>query len=102
VRRPAPRPLRRALDEALAHTAPPGLLARVQAVWPEVAGPVVAEESSPISEREGTVTVACRSSVWAHELELLAGDLTGRLNARLGAGAVGPRVTGLRFRVREP
>jgi predicted nucleic acid-binding Zn ribbon protein len=102
VRRPAPRALRRVLEEALAHTAPPGLLARVQAVWPEVAGAVVAEESSPISEREGTVTVGCRSSVWAHELELLAGDLVARLNARLGADAGGPAVAGLRFVVREP
>jgi predicted nucleic acid-binding Zn ribbon protein len=102
MRRLAPRPLRRALDDALADAAPPGLLPRVQAVWPEVAGAVVAEESGPVSEREGTVTVACRSSVWAHELELLAGDLTARLNARLGAGSGGPAVTGLRFVVRRP
>jgi predicted nucleic acid-binding Zn ribbon protein len=102
MRRLAPRPLRRALDDALAEAAPPGLLARVQAVWPEVAGAVIAEESTPVSEREGTVTVGCRSAVWAHELELLGGDLVARLNARLGAGSGGLAVTGLRFVVRDP
>ena len=102
MRRPAPRPLRRALDDALSHAAPVGLLARVQALWPEVAGPVVAEESAPVSEREGTVTVGCGSAVWAQELELLGADLIGRLNERLGAGASTPPVTGLRFVVRRP
>jgi predicted nucleic acid-binding Zn ribbon protein len=102
VRRLAPRPLRRALDDALEGSAPAGLLPRVQAVWAEVAGAVVAEESAPVSEREGTVTVACRSAVWAQELELLADDLTGRLNARIGAARGGPAVTVLRFVVREP
>jgi predicted nucleic acid-binding Zn ribbon protein len=102
VRRPAPRPLRHALDEALSHAAPTGLLPRVQAAWGEVAGPAVAEEASPVSEREGIVTVACRSAVWAQELELLGGDLTARLNARLGAAGEGPPVTRLRFVVRDP
>jgi predicted nucleic acid-binding Zn ribbon protein len=102
MRRLAPRPLRRALDDALERAAPQGLLARVQAVWPEVAGAVVAEESAPVSERQGTVTVACRSAVWAQELELLAGDLTGRLNARIGGTQGGPGVTTLRFVVRDP
>ena len=62
----------------------------------------MAEESAPVSERQGTVTVACRSAVWAQELELLAGDLTDRLNARIGAAAAGARVTALRFVVRDP
>ena len=102
MRRMAPRPLRRALDEALDRAAPAGLLASVQALWPEVAGAVVAEESAPVSERQGTVTVACRSAVWAQELELLAGDLTDRLNTRIGAAAGGSGVTALRFVVRDP
>jgi predicted nucleic acid-binding Zn ribbon protein len=102
VRRLAPRPLRRALEGALGQAAPAGLLARVQAVWADVAGAVVAEESAPVAERDGTVTVACRSAVWAQELELLAGDLTGRLNDRLGVDSGTPSVTALRFVVREP
>jgi predicted nucleic acid-binding Zn ribbon protein len=102
VRRLAPRPLRRALDQALSEAAPAGLLARVQAAWAEVAGQAVAEESSPVAERGGTVTVACRSAVWAQELELLGEDLTDRLNACVGAAPDARPVTGLRFVVRDP
>jgi predicted nucleic acid-binding Zn ribbon protein len=96
MRRPAPRPLRIALEQAAGAAAPAGLLASVQAVWAEVAGPAVREEAEPVTERDGIVTVACRSAVWAQELELLAGDLRERLNERLAGG---PEVTGLRFRV---
>jgi predicted nucleic acid-binding Zn ribbon protein len=102
VRRRAPRALRMALDGALPVAAPAGLLPRVQAVWAEVAGPAVAAEAEPVSERSGVVTVACRAGVWAHELELLGGDLQGRLNARLQAPSDGGPVAGLRFVVREP
>jgi predicted nucleic acid-binding Zn ribbon protein len=99
MRRRAPRPLRLALERATGAVAPAGLLAAVQAVWPEVAGAAVAEEAAPVSEREGVVTVACRSAVWAQELELLGRDLEERLNARLGPGE---RVAGLRFRTTSP
>jgi predicted nucleic acid-binding Zn ribbon protein len=95
MRRLAPRPLRVALERATGAAAPAGLLAAVQAVWPEVAGPVIAEEAEPVSERDGVVTVACRSAVWTQELELLGGDLEERLNARLGGQE---RAAGLRFR----
>jgi predicted nucleic acid-binding Zn ribbon protein len=74
----------------------------VQALWPEVAGPAVAAEAEPVSERSGVVTVACRAAVWANELELLGGDLRGRLNARLTGPSEGGPVAGLRFVVREP
>jgi predicted nucleic acid-binding Zn ribbon protein len=95
MRRRAPRPLRLALERATGTAAPAGLLAAVQAVWAGVAGAVVAEEAEPVSEREGVVTVACKSAVWAQELELLGPDLEDRLNARLGDAG---RVAGLRFR----
>ena len=98
MRRLAPRPLRLALDRAADEAAPLGLLAQVQAAWTEVAGPVVAEEAEPVAEREGVVTIACRSAVWAQELELLGSDLEKRLNARLGGAG---RVAGLRFRTRS-
>jgi hypothetical protein len=91
-----------ALGRALPAAAPAGLLPRVQAAWPEVAGPVVAAEAEPLSETGGIVTVACRTAVWAQELELLGGDLTARLNARLGASGDRPAVARLRFVVREP
>lgn len=83
MRRLAPRHLRAALGDAVGASAPPGKLASVQGSWAEVAGPVVAEASEPVSEREGVVTVACESAVWAQELELLKRDLEARLDARL-------------------
>ena len=98
MRRTAPRPLRQALESTVREAAPPGLLPRVQAAWPEVAGPAIAEEAEPVSERAGSVTVGCRSAVWAHELELLGGELRERLNERLGGGA---EVRELRFAVRR-
>jgi predicted nucleic acid-binding Zn ribbon protein len=95
VRRRAPRPLSAALEDALGETSPPGLLAGVQSVWADVAGPAVAREAEPVAERDGVVTIACESAVWAQELELLAPDLVARLNGRLGPGLA---VAGLRFR----
>ena len=93
MRRRAPRPLAAVLAQALPEARPAGLLAQVQSAWPEVAGPLLANSASPVSEREGTVTIACESGVWAQELELLARDLLERLNADLDGGAV----TRLRF-----
>jgi predicted nucleic acid-binding Zn ribbon protein len=94
VRRPAPRPLALALGEVTRERAPATLLARVQSAWAEVAGNAVAGESQPVSEHDGTVTVECRSAVWAQELELLAPELLERLGGRLGGRG---RVRTLRF-----
>jgi predicted nucleic acid-binding Zn ribbon protein len=59
------------------------MLARVQALWPEVAGPGMSAYAAPVSERDGVVTVACESAVWAQELELLGPDLLTRFEAAL-------------------
>ena len=95
MRRLAPRPLAEALGHVVPDVSPATVLAGVQQAWPEVAGPGLATATAPVSEREGTVTVACESAVWAQELELLSGDLLTRLNAVLG----GARVDKLRFQV---
>lgn len=101
MRRSAPRPLAVALEGVTRGGEPGTLLARVQSHWREVAGDVVADEAQPLSEREGRVTVECRSAVWAQELALLAPELVGRLNERLGAPSA---VRSLRFvtGVRDP
>ena len=96
MRRLAPRRLGVALADVSRSLAPATTLASVQARWPEAVGPAVAEEAEPVSEREGVVTVACHSAVWAQELDLLAPDVIARLNELLGGpGGRGP-VRGLR------
>ena len=48
---------------------------------------------TPISERDGVVTVACESAVWAQELELLGPDLLTRFGDSL-AGEEGRPAAG--------
>jgi predicted nucleic acid-binding Zn ribbon protein len=96
VRRRGPRPLATALDRFTAELAPATLLADVQRAWPRAAGDAFAAQSTPVSERDGVVTVACSSSVWAQELELLSERVVERLNESLGR----PAVRGLRPQAR--
>lgn len=97
MRRPGPRPLATALASVTRGLEPQTPLARIQRAWRETAGAVVLEEAEPVSERAGTVTVGCRSSVWAQELSMLAPDLQTRLNDALGASPEAPVVRELRF-----
>ena len=92
MRRLAPRPISVALASLEASLAPATPLAAVQRAWAEAVGEAIAAQATPVCERAGTVTVACRSAVWAQELTLLAPDLVLRLNEALGV----QRVTELR------
>ena len=92
MRRRAPVPVAAAVESLAARLEPLTPLAAIQRAWPEVAGPAIAAEAEPVAERGGVVTVACRSAVWAQELDLLGPDLVARLNTALD----GPRVTALR------
>ena len=96
MRRLAPRPLSEAIAPLRQELAPATTLARVQDAWPAVAG-LAAREATPVSERFGTVTFACRSSVWAGELTLMAEDLRSRLNAALEGGSERGPVSEIRF-----
>jgi predicted nucleic acid-binding Zn ribbon protein len=98
MRRRAPERFADVLRDAVAKAAPDTLLARVQAVWPEVAGAAIAAETAPSSEREGVVTVDCSGAVWAQELTLLEPELVGGLNRHLE----GLQVRSLRFKVKAP
>jgi predicted nucleic acid-binding Zn ribbon protein len=88
VRRSGPRPVGLALDHVTAALAPATLLAEVQRAWPEAAGEVFAANSMPDGEREGVVRVACASSVWAQELDLMSERVVEALNEALGRPAV--------------
>jgi len=87
-RRRGPRPAALSVGALVDRLAPATVLAEVQRIWPEVAGPVIAAEATPTGERGGTVTITCRSAVWAQELDLMGPDLVARLNAALGHEAV--------------
>ncbi len=90
MRRLAPRALSVALDGVVRAAEPTTLLARVQALWSDVAGPGLAGYATPVSERDGVVTVACQSAVWAQELELLGPDLLTRFGDALAGESGGP------------
>jgi predicted nucleic acid-binding Zn ribbon protein len=92
VRRGRPRSLAGAIAAVRDRTAPATPLAAIQTAWPQVAGDAVAAEATPVRERDGLVTVSCRSAVWAQELDLLAPDLLERLN-----GVLDEPVKALRF-----
>jgi predicted nucleic acid-binding Zn ribbon protein len=84
MRRRAPRSLSFALDRVVSELEPATGIARVQGCWAAAVGDLVNAEAQPVSERDGVVMVACKSSVWAQELELLAPDLLEKVNAALG------------------
>jgi predicted nucleic acid-binding Zn ribbon protein len=86
--RRAPRPIAQALSGLTPGLAPATALARVQEVWPAAAGPAIAAAARPVAEHDGVLTVACDAAVWAAELDLLAGEIVPRINARLGGEAV--------------
>ena len=90
MRRSSPRPVAAALEDLVTRAEPATVLARAQACWPEVVGAAIAAEAEPVAERGGVLEVACRSAVWAQELQLLGGDVVRRLNAALGGGDLAP------------
>ena len=92
--RSAPRPAAEGLRAALERAAPKTRLAAVQAAWAETVGERIAAVAQPVSEADGTVTVACSDPVWADELDLMQEQLLARLRDRLGDQS--PQ--GLRFR----
>ncbi len=93
-RRRAPRPLATAIGQALERAEPATLLAAVQRAWPVAVGEAIAREATPVGERAGVVTVACSSSAWAQELDLLGGRILARIRPELPSGIP---LEGLRF-----
>ncbi|NMJ42653.1 DUF721 domain-containing protein [Roseomonas sp. JC162] len=61
--------------------------AQIMADWPELVGPALAAVTQPLRLTSGTLTLACAGPV-AMELQHLAPQLAGRINAALGRAAV--------------
>jgi predicted nucleic acid-binding Zn ribbon protein len=80
---------------ALRKAAPKTPLATIQAAWVAAVGERLAAVATPVSEREGTLTIECADAVWAQELDLMQETLLERLRAEVGDKA--PQA--LRFRV---
>jgi hypothetical protein len=62
-------------------------------VWKQAVGARIAEKAQPVSLSAGVLLLRVPSSVWAHELSMLAGELCARLQER------GVDARELRFRV---
>ena len=88
----SPRPLAGTLEALARELAPESVLAEVQGAWPDAVGAAISERARPVTERGGVLTIACESSVWAQELDLMADAILERLNQRLRNG----RITRLR------
>jgi predicted nucleic acid-binding Zn ribbon protein len=95
--RDEPHPLASALDAVRAEVAPRTLLAAVQESWPQAVGATVAAQAEPVAERDGVVTVACRSATWAQELDLMQAELLPRLREALQGGPFAEGLEGVRF-----
>ena len=76
-------------------------------MWPRVAGERFARAAEPVAERDGVITVACESAVWAQELDLLServdrgrqrGDREARRAAPAPTGRTAPLLSPLRRR----
>jgi predicted nucleic acid-binding Zn ribbon protein len=88
VRRHGLRPVSLAVQALEARLAPATPLAAIQGRWEAAVGEAIAREARPVSERAGVVTVACRSAVWAQELDLISPRVVERLNEALGRPVV--------------
>jgi len=78
----APEALDRILDRAgenrFARARPP----IAASVWRDAVGARIAERAQPISLSNGVLLLRTATSVWSHELSLLADDICSRLRAR--------------------
>ncbi len=96
TRRRAPRLAGDAIRAARDRAAPKTPLAALQAAWAVAVGERIAAVAQPVSERDGAVVIDCSDAVWAQELDLMQGQLIGRLREQMGEGAPST----LRFRAK--
>lgn len=84
----APHPMTETLRSLTRELSPETVLAEVQRAWREAVGAEIAERARPAAERAGVLTVACESSVWAQELDLMGDVILERLNGHLRRGRI--------------
>ncbi|MDQ3153376.1 MAG: DciA family protein, partial [Actinomycetota bacterium] len=64
--------------------------------WAQLVGEEIAEHATPVTLRDGELTVQATSTAWATQLRLLQRRLLGRITAGVGRGVV------TRLRVQGP
>ena len=52
--------------------------------WPEIAGPLVSRNATPLSLRNGVLTVVVRNHAWAQELRMSKTTMIGRIRETVG------------------
>jgi len=72
----------------------PRLVEILASLWPQVAGPAIAQQSRPESFAAGTLTLAAADPGWAKALSVMREELREKINAYLGR----PVVRALRIR----
>jgi predicted nucleic acid-binding Zn ribbon protein len=83
VRKASPHALGDTVRQLRDQAQPATLLAAVQAQWRTAVGEAIAEQSWPVRERDGVITIECRAATWAQELDLLQDELLERVNSAL-------------------
>jgi predicted nucleic acid-binding Zn ribbon protein len=100
TRRSSPRRATGALRALREEARPATPLAAAQAVWATAVGPAIAASAMPVAERDGALTVACATSAWAEELDLMQSEIVSLLNRELGSGSDSGGFAVERLRVR--
>ena len=52
--------------------------------WPEIAGPLVSRNATPLSLRNGVLTIVVRNHAWAQELQMSKTTMIGRIRETVG------------------
>jgi len=86
VRRKDAAPLSSILDAFLESLRIPhvAFLVSLRKKWPEIAGPLVSRNATPLSLRNGVLTVVVRNHAWAQELRMSKIPMIGRIRETVG------------------
>lgn len=52
--------------------------------WPEIAGPLVSRNATPLSLRNGVLTIVVRNHAWSQELRMSKTTMIGRIRETVG------------------
>ncbi|MFI9507534.1 DUF721 family protein [Nocardia sp. NPDC052566] len=56
--------------------------------WPNVVGEDIASHATPVTLKDGVLSIAAESTAWATQLRMLQGQILAKINAAVGQGVV--------------